>query len=185
MSKMRRRLWAMNHISTMRNVSFCCQRSKFSMAKFAFNIVIIFLRRRVRNWFYVSSLILNFFDQSISFHHLLKRLWLLFPFWKILLIFICLCILLLNFLWWFCFWLYLNLLDFIRQSMFCYFKYFTFLIRFLTSIFMFFYSIWSKFSSTLTARNSWIFINFYWTFLWQFYWRSLPDFLIILNSLSI
>lgn len=155
------------------------------MTKLTFDIIIIFKRRSYWYWSYVPSFFLNLFHLSLMFHHLLKWFWLLFPFWNILLIFNWNSILFRYFLWWFCFWFCLNLLNLVWQSMLCNFKDLTLFISFLTCIFMFFYSIRSKFSSALTTWHPCIFIDFNWTFIRLFDWRSLSDFLFFLYSLSV
>lgn len=84
-----------------------------------------------------------------------------------------------------CFWLCFHLLNLVRQSMFLHFKDFSLFTDFCTCIFMFFYSVRSKLSSALTARNSTILIDFNRTFFWLLNRRSHLWILLFNKSLTI
>lgn len=157
------------------------------MAKLALNKIIIFAWNYRYLW-HISSLFQNFLYFSVVFHHLLKRIRLLFPFRYvhifILLLLLC-SILIWNLFWRSCFWLGFYLLDFIRESLLLNFKYFSLFTYFCTCIFMLFNSIRSKFSTTLSARHSIILIDFYRTLFRLLNRRSDLLFLLFSKSLSI
>ena len=184
---MRRGFWSMDHISAVWNMSFGSQRSKSSMAKLTLYKVIILARN---HWYlrHISSFFQNFLNFPIVFHHLLQWLRLFLPFGNINIFILLLylsCVLLWNLFRRSCFWLSFHLLYLVRQSMILHFKDFSLFTDFCTSIFMFFYSVRSKLSSALTARNSTILIDFNRTFFRLLNRRSHLWFLLFNESLTI